>query len=239
MNVSAIIVTRGNVDLLPVILSLPEEWEILVYNNGAGELTKFYLGEPENVVTIRSLPDMSVYGRYAGIEYASHDLIYVQDDDVIVSDPEAIVRAWGDLATCNGPRDCVGTDRGCEHCHPGIQGSHLVANMPQEFRHDGYTDSCLVGFGACFHRDLPAQAFRRYLDGTPFPEVDQNLGGKEREIFLRTCDVVFTTLTPRVLVDVPKTNREFAEDPDRMYRQPEHVGERARMLDLARQVRDA
>ena len=41
-----------------------------------------------------SSADLSVYGRYAAIEDARGDLIYVQDDDVIVSDPQAIVDAW-------------------------------------------------------------------------------------------------------------------------------------------------
>ena len=38
--------------------------------------------------------------------------------------------------------------------------------------------------------------------------------------FLRECDAVFTTLTPRILVDVPKTDREFASDPDRLGSSP-------------------
>ena len=57
------------------------------------------------------------------------------------------------------------------------------------------------------------------------------------EHFRRTCDIVLTALTPRVLVDVPKENLPWAEGEERMYRQPEHVGERKRMLDTVMATR--
>ena len=213
MNVSAVIVTRGNVDPQEIIDSIPQGWEIVIWDNGE-KLVSRSDGYSE-VAT-----DCSVYGRYAAIEYASHDLIYVQDDDVIVSDPQAIVDAWDRIRL--SPAWTAG----------------VACNMPQEFRHAGYTDSALVGFGAAFHRSAPARAFERFRERWP--------GGAGFDVmFNRTCDVVFTVMTngPRgdgiELVDVPKVNREFAEDVDRMYRQPDHVGERARMLDLAREARDS
>lgn len=207
MNVSVVIPTRGDVDITPITESFPSGWEVLVYDNGMG-VCRTYSGHKWGVVA-SDLPDLSVYARYAAIEYASHNLIFTQDDDVIVSDPERI--AWE-------------SDSG------GSAYGQLVCNMPPEFRHDGYTDSCLVGFGACFHRDAPTRAFR-WFSGDEHHEYFQGW-------FRRTCDVVFTTLTPRVLVDVPKVDREFASDPDRMWKQPEHYGERVRMLELARRVRD-
>lgn len=205
MNVSAIIVTRGNVDLAPVLDSLPDEWEKLVWDNGEKAC---YREPPPN--RYWNADDLSVYGRYAAIEYASHDLIFVQDDDVIVSDPDELRRTWESVAFNLGNHD------------------FLVANMPQEFR-PHYPDSCLVGFGACFHRDTPARAFGRFFEGNPARDL----------AFNRCCDVVFTTLTPRVLVDVPKENLPYATDASRMYRQSNHVGERARMLELCRRVRDS
>jgi hypothetical protein len=245
MEVSAIVVTRGNVDMKPVLASLPEEWEKIVWDNSriipyAPEYAFFGPGAtPARVVGPRANGgmDFSVYGRYAAIEFASYDLIYAQDDDVIVSDPQAIVTAhaqyspstWGNFAD---PNNC----------------KYVVANMPQEFRHEGYTDSCLVGFGACFHRDLPFKAFERFVEGRPAWETHPMVGFKYDEVesykeqraqFLRCCDVVFTGLTPRVLVDVPKTDREFASDDDRMWKQPSHYGERVKMLDLVRRIRDA
>jgi len=217
VNVSAIIVTRGDVDLAPVLDSLPDDWEQIVWDNSGGISVldpDFPGGFAHDAVR-----DLSVYGRYAAIEYAAHDLIYVQDDDVIVSNPQEIVDTW--------KWERVMADTPHLRSDPNI----LVANMPQEFRHAGYTDSCLVGFGACFHRDLPRKAFGRF--DPPSQRVTSDM-------FERTCDVVFTTLAPaRGLVDVPITHREFASDPARMWKQPGHVAERARMLELARKVRDA
>ena len=219
MSVSAIIVTRGDVGIRPVLDSLPAEWERILWDNGIPEVSwSRQMGKGRIYGSATAASDLSVYGRYAAIEYASHDLIYVQDDDVIVSDPGALEEEWWRQA--GGAQDME---------WPGV-----VANMPQEFRHDGYTDSCLVGFGACFHRDAPQRAFDAFgaANGNLFEFTDT-------PVWRRTCDVVFTTLTPRVLVDVPKTNLPWAEDASRMYRQPEHVGERARMLEVARRVRDA
>lgn len=241
VKVSAIIVTRGDVDLRPVLDSLPKEWERVVWNNGKPEISwSRTMGDGRISGSSTAASDLSVYGRYAAIEYASHDLIYVQDDDVIVSDPEAIVDAWREeynRGFCSeGPPGCDygGTDL-CSKCF--ARRRWLVANMPQEFRHDGYTDSCLVGFGACFLRDLPARAFDRFGDSDAI--TGSVFDGLHPQFFNRTCDVVFTTLTPRVIVDVPKVDREFASDPDRMWKQPEHYGERVGMLELARKVRDA
>jgi hypothetical protein len=202
--------------MIEVAASLPDEWEVIVWNNKDGV---FRWGPDGSFLMHPGRGDLSVYGRYAAIEYASHDLIYVQDDDVIVSDPQAIVDEW-----LTG--DYMFTTRE----------EFFVANMPQEFRHDGYTDSCLVGFGACFHRDLPKRAFDRWFDHWHYNAMGDR---PENAYMQRTCDVVFTTLTPRVLVDVPKTDREMASAPNRMWKQPSHFPERARMLELARQVRDA
>jgi hypothetical protein len=225
----------------PVLDSLPPEWEVLIWDNGDGKLTRWFKNdgmdhgeqyEPywqhDMSVQQQGVADLSVYGRYAAIEYASHEVVYVQDDDVIVSDPKTIATEW----------DRVALTQESDPAGPGQVpwADHIVANMPQEFRHDGYTDSCLVGFGACFHRDLPKRAFDRFLVVEGADLWEDALTDKT---FLRTCDVVFTTLTPRVLVDVPRTNREFATDANRMYRQPGHVSERTRMLELARRVRDA
>ena len=105
----------------------------------------------------------------------------------------------------------------------------LAANMPSRFRHDFYRDHCLVGFGGIFHRDLPSRAFHRFFD-----HVDP----ADPTMFRRTCDVVFTTLSPRHLVDVAHRDLDYASDPDRMWKQPTHQKEREQMLDLARAVRD-
>lgn len=110
---------------------------------------------------------------------------------------------------------------------PGV----LVANMPAEFR-PHYPDSAMVGFGAIFDHDLPGEAFERFFGHHTGMTADSPL-------FLRESCRAFAVLTPLKLVDLPKKDLPWASDPDRLWRQPEHVVMRDRMLDLARQVRDA
>lgn len=217
MSVTSIIVTRGDVSLKPIMESIPDEWERLVWINGTGcyrwleDITGDDETKPSWAPKYIDRKDYSVYGRYVAVQYASHDLIYVQDDDVIVSDPDAIVRAYYE--------------------------DMLVCNMPQEFRHNFYTDHALVGFGAAFHRDAPNRAFSKFIDHYALPGTD--LWAMLSEEFMRTCDVIFTGLTPRILVDVPKENLPYAEDDNRMWKQPTHQGERARMRELMLAVREA
>lgn len=218
MNVSACLVTREDVYPQEIIDSLPNSWEIVIWYNDYGRIERSDgWGE---VCT-----DLAVYGRYAAIEYASHDLIYVQDDDVIVSDPQAIV-------------DALGRKSG----YPSSATNSVICNMPPEFR-PHYPDSGLVGFGAAFHRDAPNIAFGKFWNGSGwlshFMAGLNDVAEMEKERFLRRADNVFTTLTPRVLVDVPKTDCAWASDPNRMWRQPSHTSERDHMIDLARKVRDA
>ncbi len=227
MNVSACLVTRGDVDMQPVLDSLPPEWEQVVWDNSVGCMVgpKGYIswrdGKPfvegEGRMWFPNNPDLSVYGRYAAIEYASHDLIYVQDDDVIVSDPQAIVDVWHEVIAKSL------TDE-------EAAGEFLVANMPQEFRHDGYTDSCLVGWGSVFDAHLATFAFLRW-QAAGHPITDR--------AFLRDCDVVFTTLVPHRKVDVGFHHLPWAEDPARaLFLEPDHARVRAEILAQARAVRD-
>jgi hypothetical protein len=102
----------------------------------------------------------------------------------------------------------------------------VTANMPPEFRRR-YKDSCLVGFGAIFDSHLPLQAFARLNGDVP------------EDVFNRTCDIFFTTLTPRKLVNLPFTYLPYTYDANRMYRTPGNTEERTGMLQLARRVRDA
>ena len=211
MNVSAVIVTRGNVDLAPILDSLPPDWETVTWDNGRGTVTRSGDG-----VIARGIGDLSVYGRYAAIEHATGDVIYVQDDDCIVSDPKAIVDEYVALAP-------IAT------AHP----VSVVCNQPEPWRSNPfYADHALVGFGAAFHRDAPKRAFDRWYSA----EKEQGANG-EWGLISRTCDIIFTALTPRVLVDIPHTSFDYASDPDRMWRQPTHQSERQRMLDLVLQVR--
>jgi hypothetical protein len=194
VNVSAVIVTRGDVDLSPVLDSLPRDWQKVVWDNSQRQ-------------------DCSVFGRYAAIPECEHELIYVQDDDCVLADPAALVEAWA--VPSWGRSD------------------YIACNMPPQFR-EHYSDSALVGFGAVFTRSLPARAFNRFYRAAGNGDISYGLASFKRE-----CDTVFTTLMPRILVDLPYTDLPWASAPNRLWKQPEHVSERRAMLDLARKVRDA
>ncbi len=182
MRVAACLVTRGNVPMDDIIESLPEEWEVVVWDNSKRD-------------------DLGVYGRYAAIELTDAELIFVQDDDCVL-EPAA-------FDTLQDQSEFWPTG--------------LHSNMPDRFRQH-YPDSCLVGFGAIFHRALPKRAFDR-MPSMPL-------------LFNLTCDVYFTSLTqPRFLLDLPYRDQPWASDPDRMWKQPNHVGDRAKALQFARTLR--
>ncbi len=149
--------------------------------------------------------DLSVFGRYAAIELTDARAILVQDDDVQL------------------PLDTI--KKLCAAYEP----KKIVANEPPEYR-NRYTDSCLVGFGAIFDRNLPAHAFARFREHAAYAD---------EQTFRRTCDIVFTTLTPFRLVDLPFAYLDHTRAENRMYRQPGNGQERQRMLKLVREVRDS
>ena len=225
MNVSACIATRGDVPLRPIFLSIPRGWEIVWWNNGDGTVTVTN-SDAENFVDVQysGVPDLGPHARFAAIEYASHDLIYCQDDDVIVSDPQAIVDEYVDEGT--HLHDEFGKGLTTYFEHP----DSIVCNMPPEFR-THYSDSAMVGFGSCFERDAPERAFQRFFD--------YHSGMRRNDpLFLRESCRIFTTLTPRVLVDVARQDMPYASDPNRLWKQQGHLHFRDRALRMAREVRD-
>jgi len=207
VNVTACIATRGDIDMTPVLASLPKKWETIIWDNRIGVYV--------NGKCVQAVPlDLGPHGRFEGLRrYATNTLCYVQDDDVIVSDPQAIVDSW------------IGSDG------PFHAGAHVVCNMPPEFR-PHYPDSAMVGFGAAFHRDLPETAFKRFFD------FHHNMSRTD-PLFLRESCRILTTLTPRVLVDVGKTDMPYASDPNRLWKDKNHIKYREEALGLAREVRDA
>lgn len=74
MNISCVIPTRGDVPLEPVLARLPFD-DVVVYDNSRR-------------------PDLGIYGRYQAIQECKHDVIATLDDDVVVTDWEAIVGAY-------------------------------------------------------------------------------------------------------------------------------------------------
>ena len=227
-KVSGIIVTRGNVDTAPLMETWPKKWQRIIWNNGLKEVWL----QPEDGAAWTFFPvsDLGPHGRFAAIEYAAHDLCFCQDDDVIVSDPQAIVNEW--IANCVWhviPESLRPGPLGYES--ERVDGEHVVANMPSEFR-PHYSDSAMVGFGAVFHRDAPEKAFQRFFDY-------HSVMKRNDPLFLRESCRIFTTLTPRVLVDVARQDMPYASDPNRLWKQQGHLNFRERALTLAREVRDA
>jgi hypothetical protein len=215
VNVTACLVTRGDVDLSLIVNSIAEAGisEIVVWDNSVRE-------------------DRMVYGRYAAIAEASHDLIYVQDDDVL-HHPHGIqemLKAYNDQAKWKWlfpdpkPSPMVPHD------------DFVLCNMPRNFRHAFYQEHALVGFGAVFHRDAPERVFKNW--GALLCKAGM-ADGDFSSFFHRTCDIVFTALTPRVLVDVLYQDMDWASAPNRMWVQPTHREERQQMLDMVLKVRDA
>lgn len=147
--------------------------------------------------------DLAVYGRYAAIDNVDEQVILVVDDDTALS--RGVIESL--LA----------------NYQPGL----LTANMPAAHRGERYTDSCLVGFGAIFDRDLPMRAFAR----AESLRLDE-------QVFNRTCDVVFTSLTPFQLVDWPVEHLPWSYDRSRMYKQPGFGSERGEVLEACRTVRE-
>lgn len=64
--VSAVLVTIGDVDLTPILESLPPEYEVVIWNNA--ERT-----------------DFKVFGRYMGILEATRPVVFFQDDDCLLT----------------------------------------------------------------------------------------------------------------------------------------------------------
>lgn len=129
MNVSACLVTRGDVDLSPIIDEIVEAdiTDIVVYDNSIER-------------------DVAVFGRYAAMKKAIYNLIYVQDDDVLVPAAEIsrLVEAHEGGVTMLWPEAYIASET--------------------------YRDSGMVGFGAVFEEEVAWEAFRAFLSAFPDEE---------------------------------------------------------------------
>ena len=74
-EVTAIIVTRGDVDLEPILETLPYP-RVIVWDNSKREW------------------DAKCYGRYLAAEEAETEYVYWQDDDLIFRNHDALLAAW-------------------------------------------------------------------------------------------------------------------------------------------------
>lgn len=220
--VSAVVVTRGDVELTEILDHLADVdfAEVVVWQNG-GTCWQATGREPRKIT---DAPDVAVYGRYAAIAHTRRPYVYVQDDDCIVNVHDLLREASEEELDTT-----------------------IVANMPWS-RWMDYPDSCLVGWGALFHFKLPFHAFGRFAKLEVPEDAWQESNGtwlagvaeKTCDSFLRTCDVAFTTLTPHRKIDVGFHHLPWAEEPARaMFKQPNHKPERDSMYEIARAIRDA
>jgi len=126
VRVSAVLVTKGDRDVSKVVDTLTHFDEVIVWDNS------------------KACKDVKVYGRFVGAMMARNDIVYVQDDDCIVS-PAAIAGQFlfGDI----------------------------VCNVPQERRPEyAGTGITLIGWGCVFGKSKLA-SFRSYLEVYPQDEL--------------------------------------------------------------------
>lgn len=74
-DISAVLVTRGDVDLEPIIETLPYG-EVVIWDNSKRPV------------------DYGVFGRYVAIAETTRPLVYFQDDDCLVSCHADLLAAW-------------------------------------------------------------------------------------------------------------------------------------------------
>lgn len=74
-EVTAVIVTRGNVDLEPILATLPYD-DVVVWDNS------------------RHAFDSKCYGRFLAIGEAKNEVIYFQDDDILFTEHEVLLAAY-------------------------------------------------------------------------------------------------------------------------------------------------
>ncbi len=181
-DVSAVIVTRGDVELAEILASLPYD-DVVVWDNSQRE-------------------DLKTSGRYAAFAECRNEIVYVQDDDHILLDHPGLLAAY----------------------EPG----KVVTNMSENWLagHD-YRDNGMVGKGAIMDRGLPALALGRYLAIWPADDL-----------FRLWPDMIVTTLTPTVHVDLAARQLPWGYAPNRMNQRRQFRDEKRRMLKRARFLRD-
>ncbi len=72
---TAVITTRGDVDLAPALSGIPDEWPRVIWSNDERDY------------------DMKVYGYFAALREVQTEYVYTQADDAVV-DAQALLNAW-------------------------------------------------------------------------------------------------------------------------------------------------
>ncbi len=180
-KVSAVIVTRGNVDLQPILDTLPYE-DVVIWDNSLRD------------------DDLQILGRYQALFLCKHDIVYFQDDDVIFTAHDQLLAAY--------------------------ESGKITANMDKPWIDAcGYHDMVLLGAGSVADKELF------------WPPLDQYIRthGLDRDVLLEP-DFIVGTMLPWKRVDLGYTAREFADDPERLYRQPWQAEAKDRVRSRAREL---
>lgn len=181
-RIAAVIVTKGDVDLEPIIDTLPYD-RIEVWDNS------------------KTVLDAKTFGRWLAAERIPSELFYFQDDDVIFTEHEALLR---------------------EHAKTG---SAATLNMPspwyERVQHSWADTGRMLGMfggGSIVPKYLMRGAFAPYL--RHFHSDD---------LFLELCDLVGGTFMPWRRVDLGFEVLPQATWGDRIATSPGHSERRAAM----------
>lgn len=191
-DISACLVTRGNCDMQPILDTLPYD-DVVIWDNSKRPV------------------DLKVYGRYAAIQESKHDWIYFQDDDVIFTEHDSLIKLVNDSMPY-------------EFHHYGFH----FANNAHGSNRAGYDDLALSAAGAIIHKRLPDFAFSSYLRYHP---VDHG--------FLYEADFIFGVLTEFREIKLSYT-RLYADDDSHghLCRQPWQEDLKFEYTNRARAIKD-
>ena len=189
-DIGACLVTRGDVDMHKILDSIEEMGidEVVVWNNAV---------RPFNA---------KVFGRYLAILETRKPVIFIQDDDCIV--------------TC--------LDELRAFYEPG----KVVANMVTEHRRG---EPPMLGWGALFARDLPWRAFEWWCQAG-YPIDDLFIGYPETIFTALTPCVRLNIGSHQEPGSTGHVDLPWAHTPSRSHRQPDHHRDFALVLERARAV---
>jgi hypothetical protein len=137
-GVSAVVVTRGDVTLAPILAELHAQYDdVVIWNNSNKD------------------QDVSVFGRYCATYECQHPLVYFQDDDIVFTEHEALKDEWD-------------ARYGWWDEDPMEKADMMLCNMDEPWVDRGnYQDLGLLGMGGLMPRFGWEKAAEQYLTHWP------------------------------------------------------------------------
>lgn len=195
MRVSACLVTRGDVPMDPILETLPKDWEVCIWDNGDPNTT-----------------DLKIFGRFMAAQYAAHDLIYFQDDDVLFREHATLLGEYTQYRY-------------------GQERDLLLVVDAHGGNYGGFEDLAFTGAGSIVSKVCITQTLDKWFSVWPFNPDDQG--------FLYEVDAVFGILAPSVQIGLPYT-RLYEDHPTRPHlcREPWQADLKLLFANQARAIRD-